>query len=423
MTKLDPNNAVEVLCIGSELLLGNILNTNAKWLAEKLALIGLSHFRQTVVGDNIDRIKEVVNEASQRSRVLITTGGLGPTYDDVTNQAIASTFNTELIESKEILHDIKDKVASSNQGFPLINNKQALYPIGAEIIPNLLGTAPGIIWTPKTSFTIITFPGVPSEMKDMWHKTVKNWLQSNLGNQSLFKSSTLKFTGITESELAEKVNGIFDSKNPTVAPYASLGEVKICITAKGKDEQETNNLIEPIQRKLIEIGGKHFFGLDDDSLPSVLVRLLKIRGETLAIAESCTGGNLGGTLTAIPDASMVFKGGIIAYSNYAKKTHLGVPENTLEQHGAVSPETVKAMAKAVKNKFKTDWGLAISGIAGPSGGTKEKPVGLIQFGIAGKGLVQSTQKIFKKNRTRVEIQQLSVIKSLDLLRTFLLKDS
>ncbi len=423
LTKSNQSNEVEVLCIGTELLLGNILNSNAKWLAEQLALIGISHFRQTVIGDNIERVKKEIIAASNRSRGLITTGGLGPTNDDITNQAIAIAFNVELIESKKILKDIKDKLEYSDQSFPEINNKQALYPKGAQITQNKLGTAPGIIWNPKTNFTIITFPGVPSEMKHMWRESVKDWLQSNLKYEGVITSKTLKFTGITESALAEKVDKIFDNKNPTVAPYASLGEVKIRITAKGKDQHETYKLIEPIQNKLIEIGGENFFGSDNDSIFSVIVDLLKARRQTLSIAESCTGGSLGGALTSIPEASKVFKGGLIAYSNSAKMNLLDIPKSTLEKHGAVSSETVKLMAQAIRKKFGTDWGVAISGIAGPSGGTSDKPIGLIHFGIAGRGFVKSSQKVFNKNRSRVEIQQLSVIRSLDLLRSFLLKDS
>ncbi len=423
MTKAQQNNDVEVLSIGSELLLGNILNSNAKWLAEQLALSGISHFRQTVIGDNIDRLKDVLIECSNRCRILITTGGLGPTHDDITNQSIEIAFNGKLIESKEILNDIKDKMQYSGKNFPEINRKQALYPKGAQIIPNPSGTAPGIIWSPKDNFTIITFPGVPSEMKEMWNQTVKVWFKNNLRAKSLITSKTLKFTGITESELAEKINPLFDNKNPTVAPYASLGEVKIRITAKSKDQYKADKLIEPIQNKLIEIGGQNFFGFDNDSISSVIIQLLKTRGETLSIAESCTGGSLGGALTAIPESSKVFKGGLIAYSNFAKMKLLDVPESTLEKYGAVSSETVKIMAQNVKEKFQSDWGLAISGIAGPSGGTKQKPIGLIHFGIAGKNIVQSTKKNFYKNRSRVEIQQLSVIKSLDLLRSFLLTDS
>ncbi len=415
----DKENSVEILCIGSELLLGSILNSNAKWLAEQLASIGLEHFRQTVVGDNLERIKQTIQEISNRSRILITTGGLGPTPDDLTTEAIAAAFNTRLVESKEILIDLEEKYKLSSEKMPTINKTQALHPEGSDLIQNPTGTAPGIIWNPKPGFTIITLPGVPSEMEKMFSINAINWLKSNLLIKDVIMSKTLKFTGISESSLAEKVGDIMSGENPTIAPYASLGEVKLRITAKAKNHRDAKKLIMPIETKLLKIGKKFYFGSNDETLASVVIKSLKEHSETISIAESCTGGALGAALTSIPGASDVFLGGVIVYSNWIKHHFLDVPLDMLERNGAVSSSVAKEMAKRVREKFQTDWGLAITGIAGPAGGTQEKPVGLVHFGIASQSIIKSIQVNFSSHKTREEIQQLSVIRSLDLLRLFM----
>ncbi|KGG13108.1 MULTISPECIES: competence/damage-inducible protein A [Prochlorococcus] len=420
MSKHSQEKTVEILCIGSELLLGNILNSNAQWLAEKLASIGLSHFRQTVVGDNFDRLKEFILATSQRTNILITTGGLGPTPDDLTTETIAAAFNTPLIESKEILIDIKKKVKYSSKDLPLINKKQALYPKGSKLIHNPTGTAPGIIWNPNDDFTIITLPGVPSEMKNMWDQSIEKWLKENSYKNKTITSKVLKFTGISESELTEKVNDILEGSNPTISPYASLGEVRLRITSKAENIERANALIEPIQHELIQRARKNYFGSDEDTLASIIIDLLRQRNETLSVAESCTGGGLGASLTSVSGASDIFLGGIIAYHNSIKKSLLNVRSKELLEDGAVSAEVVQDMALGVKKKLGTDWGLAISGIAGPSGGTPNKPVGLVQFGIAGPNILESIEFQFNPYIGRIGIQKLSVIRSLDILRLFIL---
>ncbi len=416
------NQSVEIINVGTELLLGNILNSNAKWLAENLAELGIEHYRQTVIGDNFDRLKQIILEASQRSRIVITTGGLGPTPDDITTEAIASAFGVNLTENKYIVEDIKNKMGSSFN-LPKSNLKQAFFPPDAEIIYNPSGTAPGMIWSPTKFCTILTFPGVPSEMKKMWELTARNWLIINHPSKRIFTSTNLKFTGISESALVEKIPNLINKKNPTVAPYASLGEVKIRITAKSKDTKEGNILISPIANELINKFEHNFFGRDKETLSSVVIDLLRQKKQTIAVAESCTGGLLAASLTAIPGSSDVFLGGVVAYNNLIKENILGVPKDLLTKHGAVSEPVVQSMAFGIQKAFKTDWAIGISGIAGPSGGTLSKPIGNVEFYISGPKVNQSIQEKFGSFRDRAEIQKLSVVRALDQVRLFLLCQS
>ena len=414
---------IEILCVGTELLLGNILNSNAKWLSEEIAKIGLSHYRQTVIGDNFDRLKNIIIEASNRSKILITTGGLGPTPDDLTTEAIAAAFNAKLEIREEIWKDIKKKFSNKKGSPPANNQKQAFFPKEAKIIPNTSGTAPGMIWSPTSDFTIITFPGVPSEMKQMWIDSVIPWLNKQNVNKSCLISETLRFSGISESQLSEDIKDILESKNPTVAPYASLGEVKLRITAKSNNPDEANKLITPIKNEILYRSGTKYFGSDKDSLASIVLSILKKRKQTLAIAESCTGGGIGAEITAIPGSSDVFLGGIIAYKNSIKQELLNVPENLIKKYGAVSIKVVEAMAEGTLKKFGADWSIAVSGLAGPIDSDTSKPIGLVQFCIAGPHGIHSTPYQFNSHKARLEIQKLSVLKSLDLLRLFLLKTS
>ncbi len=416
-------NSVEIICIGSELLLGNILNSNARWIAEELAALALPHYRQMVLGDNIDRLKSAILEASERCEILITTGGLGPTQDDITTISIASAFNSKLKERKDILLDIKNKLGF-NGNIAENNYKQALLPIDAEILPNKNGTAPGMIWSPKENFTIITFPGVPSELKQMWTDSALPWLKRNKNSESILLSKTLRFTGIRESNLAEKLDILLQSKNPTIAPYASLGEVKLRITAKANSKEEANNLISPMILKILETTKSKCFSVNNESLPEVIINLLQRRCESISIAESCSGGLLGSSLTSVVGASSVFLGGIISYSNKLKTNLLGVPVKLIENNGAVSQSVAEAMAIGIRNETSSDWSIAITGIAGPTGGSSEKPIGLVYISIIGpKNFVDTKPYKFNPRRSRQEIQRLSVLKALDEFRLFLLATS
>ena len=417
------NYGAEILCIGSELLLGNIVNTNAKWLAEQLAILGIPHFRQSVIGDNPVRLKEAIIEASNRSQILITTGGLGPTPDDITTEVIANTFNTPLEQKSEILIDLKTKSRNKEGRLSESQKKQSLVPKGSKIINNYTGTAPGIIWSPKDCFTILTFPGVPSELKEMWLKEASKWLVKNNFSKKIISSKVLHFSGITESSLADKIPHLLKKNNPTVATYASTGEVKVRITAKGDNLDETNRFIAPIEKELISISGLKCYGEDNDTLEELVLKLLLEKKETIAVAESCTGGAIGSKLTKIPGSSKIFNGGIIAYNNLIKQELLDVPEEIINKFGAVSKQVVESMAKGVRKKFKVNWAIAVSGIAGPAGGTKLKPIGLVNFCIKGPKTLITWEERFGSNKTREDIQKLSVLNALDRLRLSIIMES
>lgn len=411
----------EIICVGTEMLLGDILNSNAQYLAQQLAQLGIPHYYQTVVGDNPERLKEVIEIAASRVQILIFTGGLGPTPDDLTCETIADFFGVPLKERADIIEDIAEKFAQRGRVMSANNRKQALIPQGAEILPNPTGTAPGIIWQPRPGLTIFTFPGVPSEMYQMWTQTAVPFLKSQGWGKEIIYSRSLRFWGIGESALAEKVAPYFNLTNPTVAPYAGKGEVRLRISAKATDSTTAEALITPIEKQLIEIAGLDYYGANDDTLASVVGNLLISSGETLSIAESCTGGGLGQMLTEIPGSSDYFWGGVIAYDNSVKIGLLGVNPEDLEKFGAVSATVAEQMAAGVKNRLSTTWGLSITGIAGPTGGTETKPVGLVYIGLAGPGdEVTSFEHHLGTIRGRSLIRYVGANSALDNLRRRLL---
>ncbi|QXE23145.1 CinA-like protein [Richelia sinica FACHB-800] len=413
--------SAEIICVGTELLLGDILNSNSQYLAQQLAKLGIPHYYQTVVGDNRERLQQVIEIAASRVNILIFTGGLGPTPDDLTCETIADFFGVPLVERPEIIEDIAQKFAQRGRVMVPSNYKQALIPQGAEILPNPTGTAPGIIWQPRPELTILTFPGVPSEMYRMWEETAVPFLKSQGWGQEIIYSRSLKFWGIGESVLAEKVADYLNLTNPTVAPYAGKGEVRLRISAKASSPSVAEELIAPIEQQLRDIGGLDYYGKDNDTLAVVVGQLLRSSGETLAVAESCTGGGLGQMLTEISGSSDYFWGGVISYDNSAKLRLLGVNPADLDQFGAVSATVAQQMAQGVKNRLSTTWGLSITGIAGPTGGTDDKPVGLVYIGLAGpNNEVYSFEHRLGTMRGRSIIRHLSACAALDHLRRCLL---
>jgi nicotinamide-nucleotide amidase len=408
--------AAEILCIGTELLLGNILNGNARWLAEQLATLGVPHHRQLVVGDNRERLIQTVREAAGRCRLLITTGGLGPTPDDLTTEAIASAFDTPLEEHPEAWADIQAKLVQRGRTPTPSVRRQALIPRGASLLPNPTGTAPGVIWSPRPGFTVMTFPGVPSEMQAMWHQSAVPWLRQAGLSEGVFASRMLRFWGVAESALAEQVDDLLALANPTVAPYAGAGEVKLRLTARADDEAAARALLAPLEAELRARTGSLCYGADDDSLASVVLAALRQRGQTLSVAESCTGGGLGAALAAVPGASDVFLGGVIAYANSVKQALLGVPAEVLERHGAVSDPVACAMADGARRISGSSWAVAVTGIAGPGGGSDSKPVGLVHIALSGPDGTQSEAVRFGSSRGRAWIQTLTVGEALDRLR-------
>jgi nicotinamide-nucleotide amidase len=421
ITNFPSTMTAEIICIGTELLLGDILNGNAQYLARELATLGIPHYYQTVVGDNPDRIKQVLEVATGRSQLLIFTGGLGPTPDDLTTETLADFFGVPLIERPEILEDIAEKFARRGREMSPSNRKQALLPQGSQILTNPIGSAPGIIWKPRPQLTILTFPGVPSEMHRMWQEIAVPYLQSQGWGREIFASRTLKFWGIGESTLAEKAGALLDGVNPTVAPYANLGEVKLRISARATSVAEAEAFIAPVERQLRKLAENYCFGSDEDTLATAVGRLLSASGETVAVAESCTGGGLGRMLTEVSGSSQYFWGGVIAYDNRVKMGLLDVLAEDLDTYGAVSHAVARQMAAGVRSRLGTNWGLSITGIAGPDGGTTDKPVGLVYIGLASsQGNVTSREYRFGETRDRDWIRHVSACSALDLLRNALL---
>ncbi|MDX2100499.1 MAG: competence/damage-inducible protein A [Leptolyngbyaceae cyanobacterium bins.59] len=411
------DRGAEVICVGTELLLGDILNTNAQFFAQELARLGIPHYYQSVVGDNVERLKQVLAIACERSRLVLMTGGLGPTPDDLTTETLAEFFGVPLVEHPEILEDIARKFSLRGRIMTSSNRKQALIPEGATILPNASGTAPGIIWSPRPQVTFLTFPGVPTELKLMWQATAVPYLQSLGWGQEIIFSRSLKFWGISESALAEKVAPLLESQNPTVAPYANYGEVRLRISAKAPSETAAQALIQPIEQQIRDLAGPDCYGADEETLAAAVGRLLQQTGATVSVAESCTGGGLGQMLTEMAGSSAYFWGGVISYDNQVKMNLLGVDRTTLEQQGAVSAAVAEQMATGVRARLGTSWGLSITGIAGPGGGTEQKPVGLVYIGLADPdGSVTSCEHRFGPIRSREWIRRASACSALDHLR-------
>lgn len=408
--------SAEIICVGTELLLGDILNSNAQYLAQQLAKLGISHHYQTVVGDNPIRLKQAIAVAYERSQLLIFTGGLGPTPDDITTATLANFFGVPLVENKAVLTDIKAKFAQRDRPMSDNNRKQALLPQGANILANPQGTAPGIVWQPRPGLHLMTFPGVPRELHTMWQTSAIPYLKKQGWSDGIIHSQTLKFWGTSESGLAAKVDNFLQLKNPTVAPYADDGVIKLRISAKAESLEEAEQIIKPVASQLKSIGGIDYFGKDNDTLGDAVGELLVQQHATLAVAESCTGGSMGAILTAVPGSSAYFMGGIIAYDNRVKEQLLSVSPKTLRDHGAVSPQVAEQMAVGIRQLLATDWGLSITGIAGPGGGSADKPVGLVYIGIASASKTQHLECRFGHQKSREWIRLMSQNTALDILR-------
>jgi nicotinamide-nucleotide amidase len=417
--------SAEIICVGTELLLGDILNQNAQFLARQFASLGIPHYFQTVVGDNPQRIHQAVSDAVDRhAKILVFTGGLGPTPDDLTHQTLADYFQVPMVERPEVLEDIAKKYASRGRKMASSNRKQALIPQGAEVLPNRTGTAPGIIWQPRTDLTVLTFPGVPSEMQQMWQETAVPFLQGQGWGREIIYSRTLKFWGISESALAQKVGEFLEMDNPTVAPYASRGEVKLRISVRATSEAAAMEQISPVEAQIRAIAAEDCFGADEESLASVVGRLVQQQGQTFAVAESCTGGGLGQMVTAVPGSSDYFLGGVISYDNGVKVSLLGVNAEDLAREGAVSATVAKQMATGVRQRLGASWGVSITGIAGPGGATAVKPVGLVYIGVAGPtDEVESFEYRLGALHGRDLIRHFSACSALDRLRRKMLSDS
>lgn len=404
----------ELVIIGTELLLGEIVDTNAQFLARGLANCGINLYYKSTVGDNWVRIVETISRALSRSELVIISGGLGPTEDDLTRAAVAAVTNRTLELDVEALDTIEAyfRKRYGDRSMPPNNRKQAYLPTGAVVIPNRWGTALGFILELSRS-AIVALPGVPAELEPMFTATVLPYLQQKFRGE-VFVTRNLSFTGIGESSLEELVKDIIQSQtNPTVAPYASQGVVRIRITARAATPEEGEALIDPVATMIAERTQPYLFSTTGQVLEEVIGERLTSAGWTLALAESCTGGLVGHRITNVPGSSRYFLRGYVVYSNEAKAADLGVKQATLAQYGAVSRETAAEMAEGVRAAAGADFGLAITGIAGPDGGTAEKPVGLVYIALASQGDTIVERHYF--SGSRMQIKQRSAQAALTLL--------
>lgn len=406
--------SAEILTIGTEILLGDLLDTNAAWISGRLAALGVSIYRHTTVGDNKKRITAALKEAVSRADLVITTGGLGPTSDDLTNACLGEAAGREMVEYPEARRHVDEMFKRFGRTPTRSNYKQALFPEGSELIPNPAGTAMGAMLELDGAL-VATFPGVPGEMKGMFEETLEPLIKER--SEGSILSRTLWFTGIGESALAEKVQDLLDASDPTVAPLAGQGKVRLRITTRAATTEEAEEKIAPVADEILSRLGDYYFGEDDETLESAIGKLLTGRGETLALAESCTGGLLAKRLTDRAGSSAFFTEGLVTYSNEAKERLLGVPHELLVQHGAVSEPVAKAMAEGVRKTAGTDYGLSVTGVAGPDGGTEEKPVGLVFVGISdAEGTVAERLDLSAWRRSREAIRERSANRAFDLLR-------
>ncbi|WP_287127966.1 competence/damage-inducible protein A [Candidatus Cyanaurora vandensis] len=410
------NRNAEVLCVGTELLLGQILNTNAQYLANELARLGIPHYFQTVVGDNKTRLHQALRVAEDRAGVLVLTGGLGPTPDDLTHESLASYFGVPLVEPPGLWADLQAKFQSRGRVATVIQRKQCQLPRGARVLPNSWGTAVGVCWEAKPGLHILTFPGVPQEMTRMWQATAVPYLQ-NLGwGQQVITSRLLRFWGVGEATLAQRVQHLLGGENPTVAPYAQGGEVQLRVTACAANEAAAHVLMAPVISELKTLAGLDYFGMGEETLPGAVGALLTQHGQTVAVAESCTGGLVGQLLSGVVGSSHYFQGGVIAYADKVKTDLLGVDAQLITQVGAVSPGVAQQMALGVQQLLGSDWGLGLTGISGPGGGTASKPVGLVYLALVQGSSLSQREYRFGSNQSRDFIRRLSAYSALDVLR-------
>ena len=370
----------EILCVGTELLLGDIVNTNAAYLAKQLASLGIDLYTQSVVGDNPERLKESLAIAFSRADLVLMTGGLGPTYDDLTKETVAAYFGRKMqrdAHSYERLMEYFAKVGKE----PTPNNlKQADMPEGAVVFDNDNGTAPGLAVEGNRKIAVL-MPGPPYEMTAMFEAHIRPYLQKF--SEKVLLSRTIRIVGMGESEVEYRLRDYMLSHlNPTVAPYAKQSEVQLRVTASAKTEEQAYALIQPVIEEIQEILGDVVYGIDVENMEQAVVQQLKEKGLKVATAESCTGGLISKRITEIPGASDVFECGVCSYANRIKHELLGVSDQTLEQFGAVSEQTAREMAEGIRRLSGADIGVSVTGIAGPGGGTPEKPVGLVYLGVS-----------------------------------------
>ena len=408
----------EVVSVGTELLLGQIVDTNASFICSVLADLGIGVYYRSTVGDNTGRVQEVFLHALSRADLILSTGGLGPTDDDLTVAAAAGALGLPLERHEEAWAHVQEFFRKRNRPLSSQQEKQAMLPRGARMIPNPRGSAPGVIIEHREK-TLIFTPGVPREMKGMIQDTVIPYLRERgLAGREVIRSRVLRIT-LGESVVEDRLRDLMRSSvNPTIAPYAHTGECHVRLTARGTEAQ-VEPLLAGTEAAIRERLGLAVYGTGETTLEEAVAQALIAKRVSVAVAESCTGGLLGQRLTNPPGASAYMDGGVITYSNAAKRRWLGVPEALLEQHGAASAEVAKAMAEAVSKQAGTDLGIAVTGIAGPTGATVEKPIGLVYIALAHAGGTEVREVRYGTEPGRSGVRYLASQTALDMIRMHL----
>lgn len=407
----------EILAVGTELLLGDILNTNARFLALELAQLGIEVYYQTVVGDNPQRLEDTIFHAFSRADLIITTGGLGPTEDDLTKETGAKYFDEPLVLDEKALEQIERFFTKIGRTMTENNRKQAYVPKNSTVLYNENGTAPGII-IEKNGKILVMLPGPPRETEPMFLHQVKPYLAQK--QEFTFISRVLRVAGVGESAMETMVKDLIHNQtNPTIAPYAKNAESLLRITAKAKSTAEGEAMIAPLAEEIYDRFGISIYAEGETDLQTVVAQLLLEKNRTIACAESCTGGMIASQLVDYPGISQVLLEGIVAYSNESKRNRLGVKAETLQKYGAVSAQTAAEMARGIAEASGASIGLATTGIAGPDGGTADKPVGLVYIGLCMDGKVQTKELHYEGKRNK--IRERTAYYALDWLRRALLE--
>ena len=402
----------EIISVGTELLLGEILNTDARFLAAELSELGINVFYQTVVGDNRGRLIDAVRTAAERSDIIIVSGGLGPTQDDITKEVVCEYFNKELVLHEESLKRMEEYLKRKGLNTVKCNRKQAMLPKGCIVLPNNCGTAPGCI-IEENGKTAIMLPGPPHELEAMYTESVKPYLIKK--SEDIIYSENLKIFGMGESKVSELLNKyISDYTNPTVAPYAETPGVRLRITAKCKSEDDGKRMVGEVKKEIEDILGDVIYSDKGETLPEAVVHMLTEKGLKISSAESCTGGLFAKLITDIPGSSAVLDESYVTYANEAKTKILGVRPQTLEKYGAVSEQTAREMADGLYKVTKSSVCAVFTGIAGPGGGTAEKPVGLVYTGICINGKTDVYKLQLSGSRDKIRYQ--ACLEVFDLIR-------
>ncbi len=411
-----PIRTAEILCVGTELLLGDIVNTNAAFLSQRLAELGIHVYRHTVVGDNPERLKHALSAAFAEADLVITSGGLGPTYDDLTKETVASFFGYPMELHAPSLAAIRAYFDRTGRVMTKNNEKQAMMPRGCIVFPNHYGTAPSLaVSDEQGARTVIMLPGPPGELCPIFEEEILPYLKRR--RESVLVSKNIHIFGMGESAVETKIKTLMtESKNPTVAPYCKEGEVRLRVTAEAESEEKAAEMCdEMIERIRATEVGAVIYGVDVDSLERAAVEFLKENHLTLACAESCTGGLISKRLTDLSGVSEVFLGACVTYANEAKEKLLGVKHETLEAYGAVSEQVAREMACGVRERLGADVGISATGIAGPLGGTAEKPVGTVYLGISTKDGETVRKLSLSSMRSRDYIRKVSASNAFDMI--------